>query len=88
MIQYVKEIIKNFPEEVGTSTAATLAAEHLFHVRKMEEAKLLQEEQAVNFHHTVAQSLVVSTRACRDLQTAVAFFITSWNHQMKMIGEN
>ena len=44
MIPYVEEMTKNFPEEVGTSTAATPAVYHLFHVRNLEEAKLLPEK--------------------------------------------
>ena len=43
MIPHVEEIIKNFPE-VGTATAATPAAEHLFKARKMEEVRLLSED--------------------------------------------
>ena len=56
----MEEIIRNFPEEVGISTAALLL-------------QIVYGEQAIEFHHTVAQLLFVSGRACQDIQTAVAF---------------
>jgi hypothetical protein len=37
---------------------------------------LLKENQALAFHHTVAQLLFMCTRAQQDIQTAVAFFTT------------
>ena len=88
MIPYVKEIIKNFPEEVGMLTAAMLATEHLFQVRNQQEAKSLLEEQAIQFYHDVAKLLFTSTRARRDIQTAVAFLSTRVKTQMKMTGES
>ena len=72
MIPYVQDIIKNFPEEIGISTAATPAAEHLFLARNEQETKLLPEEQAINFYHNIAKLLFISMRARRDIQTAVA----------------
>ena len=53
------------------------AADHLFKVRDEKEAKPLEEERALVFHHTVAQLLFMATRARRDIQTAVAF-LTTW----------
>jgi hypothetical protein len=38
--------------------------------------KFLNKEQAMQFHHTVAQTLFVSTRVRRDIQTVVAFLTT------------
>ena len=58
------------------STAATPAADYLFQVRITKEAQLLPEEQAIQFHPIVAQFLFVSTRARRDIQTAVAYLRT------------
>ena len=75
MIPYVKAIIKNFPQEVGTSAAAIPAAECLFQVRDQHEVKQLPEEQAVQFHHNVAK-FFVGTRARQDIQKAVAFLST------------
>ena len=63
IVPYMEGIIKNFLEEVGTSTTATPAADHLFQVRNVKEAKLLPKEQAIHFYHTIAQLLFVSTRA-------------------------
>jgi hypothetical protein len=40
------------------------------------QGKFLSEEQARYFHHAVAQLLFISTRARRDIQTAVAFLTT------------
>ncbi len=40
------------------------------------EAKLLPEDQALIFHHTVAQLLFLSARTRRDIQTPVAFLTT------------
>ena len=65
IIPYAKEIIKNFSEEVGTMTAATPAADHLFKVKTMKEAKLLPQEQVIQFHHNIAQLLFVGSRAHR-----------------------
>ncbi len=56
--------------------AATSAAAHLFKVRDKKEAQPLKEEQAIAFHHTVAQLLFMATRARRDIQTAVASLTT------------
>ena len=56
-----------------TGKAATPAADHLFSVRDADKAKYLPEEKAVVFHHTTAQLLFLSSRARRDIQTAVSF---------------
>ena len=45
-------------------------------MRDESEAKFLPEEQAVMFHHSVAQLLFLSMRARRDIQTAVLFLTT------------
>ena len=76
MIPYVQDIIQNFLEEIGILTIATPAGEHLFLVRNEQGTKLLPEEHAINFHHNVAKLLFISTRARRDIQTAVAFLST------------
>ena len=57
MKQYVKNIIKNISEDIGLSTAATSAADHLFQIQDSKETKLLPELQTIQFHHTVAQLL-------------------------------
>ena len=75
MIPYIKGIIKDFPEEI-TRKSPTPHADHLFKVRDEKDAKYLPEEQAQQFHTTVAQLLFLSARARRDIQTAVGFLTT------------
>ena len=74
------EFMENRTLEVSigkiTGRAVTLAAEHLFQIRDKKEARKLNEEQSLAFHHTVAQLLFMATRARRDIQTAVAFLTT------------
>ena len=72
MIKYIKKILKDFPEEIK-SAADTPAAEHLFTVHEDNKDKLLPEEQALAFHHTVSQLLFLSARARPDTRTAVLF---------------
>jgi hypothetical protein len=75
MIEYIKNIINDFPEEiVGIKTSP--AADHLFEIRDPSEARPLPEEQAMAFHHATAQLLFMSARARRDIQPAVAFLTT------------
>jgi hypothetical protein len=38
--------------------------------------RVLEEEQVLAFHHTVAQLLFMATRARQDIQTTVAFLTT------------
>ena len=75
MIKYLKKVLDVFPEGIKGSTPSP-AADHLFKIRDKAEARFLPEEQAVAFHHTVAQLLFASARARRDIQTAVAFLTT------------
>ena len=62
MIKYLARLLEEFPEVIKGG-AATPHADHLFRVREEGEAKLLPEEQALIFHHTVAQLLFLSARA-------------------------
>ena len=77
MVKYLKNVIEECPETI-VGRAATPAHDKLFkvEVRSDEDAKKLDEEQALAFHHTVAQLLFMATRARRDIQTAVAFLTT------------
>ncbi len=75
MFKYLRNVIEEFPEKI-TGRAATPAAGHLFDVRDEKEARPLEEERALAFHHTVAQLLFMATRARQDIQTAVAFLTT------------
>ncbi len=75
MIPYLKNVIAEFPEVIS-GKLRTPAADHLFKIRDEKDATPLEEERALAFHHTVAQLLSMSTRARRDIQTAVAFLTT------------
>ncbi len=68
-------MISEFPEVI-TGKSATPAADHLFTIRDEKEAKPIDKEQALAFHHTVAQLLFMATRVRRDIKTAVAFLTT------------
>ncbi len=84
MIEYIKNIIKDFPEEI-TMTNMSPATDHLFMVRDPSLAKLLPEEQAMTFHHVMAQLLFVCVRAWQDIQPVTAF-LTMWVRSLD--GEN
>jgi hypothetical protein len=75
MITYLKNVISEFPEMI-TGKLAMPAVDHLFTIRDEKEAKPLDKEQALAFHHTVAQLLFMATRVRQDIQTAVAFLTT------------
>jgi hypothetical protein len=75
MVNYLKSVIAEFPEMI-TGKAATPAADHLFTVKNKKEARVLKEERALVFHHTVAQLLFMSMRARLDIQMAVLFLTT------------
>ena len=75
MIKYLTNVIDEFPEMIK-GRAATPAHDKLFVIRDKEEARPLEEDQALAFHHTVAQLFIMATRARRDIQTAVAFLTT------------
>jgi hypothetical protein len=72
MVQYLKNIIAELPEVIQ-GKAAMPAAYHLFQIKDKKEAQPLPEEQALAFHHTVAQLLFMVMRARWDVQTTVAF---------------
>ena len=75
MKDYVSKTIEEFPKKI-ISVASSLATENLYRVWEDQHAKKLDEVQASAFHHTVAQLLFMSSRARRDIQTAVAFLTT------------
>ena len=50
---YMDKIIKNLPEEIGSQSASLPAADYLFNVKDEKNAKILPEEQGVQFHHLV-----------------------------------
>ena len=72
MIKYLQKAIEKFLEVIR-STAATHASEHLVQVWDEKDRKLLPEEQAQKFHHTVTQLLLLCMRARPDIQPLVSF---------------
>jgi len=70
MIDYIKQILADFPEEI-TKSSPSPHSDNLFKIRDKRE--LLDEKMASAFHHTVAQLLFLSHRARRDLSPAVPF---------------
>jgi hypothetical protein len=76
VITYLKQnAISEFPE-MNMGKLATPAADHLFTIRDKKEAKPLDEERALAFHHMVAQLFFMATRVRQAIQTAVAFLTT------------
>ncbi len=75
MVTYLKNVIKGFPEQI-VGGAATLAGERLLDIRDKKEARHLDEERAIAFHHTTAQLLIMVMQAQQDIQTEVAFLTT------------
>ena len=75
IVTFLKICFSDFPEVVigGSPTPAT---ERLFEVRPDDERKLLEEERAIAFHHSVAHLLFIAIRCRHDIQTAVAFLTT------------
>ena len=76
MVPYIEKIINNFPEEMETSTAMTPAGKHLLQTRDSKHAKVIGEDQAIQFYYNVVKLSFVSTQARQDIQTAVAFLTT------------
>jgi hypothetical protein len=93
MIEYLKNIINNFPKEI-IATRTSPAADHLFIVRNPSLVTPLPEEQARAFHHAAAQLLFLSARARRDVQPATAFLTTrvrrpdedNWGKVKRLLG--
>ena len=75
MIKYLKNVINEFPK-ITRGRVATPAHDKLFIIRDEKEARPLKEDQALAFHHTIAQLLFMTTRARRDIQMVVAFLTT------------
>ena len=62
MIKYLKNVIDEFLKIIR-GRAATPALEKLFINRDKNKARPLKEDQALAFHHTIAQLLFMATRA-------------------------
>ena len=75
MVPYIDKVHEDFPEAIEKSAPAP-HNDYLFKIRAEDEAVYLPEEQAVLFHHSVAQLLFLACRARRDIQVSVAFLTT------------
>jgi hypothetical protein len=75
MSDYIKGILEEFPETV-TKSSPTPHADNLFSVKEDELIKKLDKDRAMQFHRTTAQLLFLSTRARKDIQTAVSYLTT------------
>jgi len=73
MFDFISNMLKELPSDMD-GVSATPDPLHLFAVD--ENAKGLDEPTAQFFHHNVANLLFLCKRACRDIQTAVAFLCT------------
>jgi hypothetical protein len=60
MDDYIHKVIQEFPEQI-TGSAPSPAADHLYQICDASQAKPLDEQRALAFHHTVAQLLFAST---------------------------
>lgn len=80
MIQVAPEVYRKYVavDKKGTKILYVKLQKALYGLMRgdEEEARPLEEDQALAFHHTVAQLLFMATRARRDIQTAVAFLTT------------
>ena len=75
MIKYLQKIIEEFPEVIK-STSPSPAGDHLFEVREDADCKVLPEEQARQFHCTVAQLLFLCKQARPDIEPLIYFLTT------------
>ena len=66
MVNFLKKCVSDFPEVI-TGGAPTPATDRLFDVRPKHEQRLLEEEHAIAFHHSVAQLLFAAIRFRRDI---------------------
>jgi hypothetical protein len=72
MVDYLKRVITEFPKVI-TGTASSPTIDRLFRVIPEGESVLLEEKRSIAFHHCVAQLIVASARARKDIQSVVAF---------------
>ena len=71
MVDYVKNMVEDFPEELNADGAKYPWNEELFKVD--EKSPLLERNKADQFHSFVARALFVSTRSRIDIQPGIAF---------------
>lgn len=76
IIKYLQKIIEEF-SEVIKSTSPSPAGDYFFKVREAADCKVLLEEQARQFHRTVAPFLFLGKKACLNIKQLVSFNVTS-----------
>jgi hypothetical protein len=69
------ECYKGIPEPL-VGKAVTPVGDRLFDILDEKDARPLEQERAITFHHTTAQLLFMAMRACWDTQATVAFLTT------------
>ena len=74
MVDYVKEMVNEFPEELSKIKSAYPANGHLFDTDK---GTKLDDLRADIFHAVVAKALFLTMRARPDIRLTVAFLCTS-----------
>jgi hypothetical protein len=74
MVDYVKGILSEVPEDMRKGRASSPAANHLFNTR--DDAAKITLEQADAYVRVVMQLLHVAQRARPDIRTAVSFLCT------------
>jgi hypothetical protein len=75
MVGYLKDVIEGFPGMIAEK-AATPGGDRLFNIQDKKEARQLEEERVIAFHHTMAQLLFMAITAPGNMQTVVAFLTT------------
>ena len=73
MVDYVKEMVSEFPEELKKIRSAYPANGHLFDTNK---GSKLDDLRADIFHAVVAKALFLTMRARPDIRLTVAFLCT------------
>ena len=69
MVDYVKSMIDEFPEDVSGSSITSIASDGLYRVDP--NSPKLSDAKAEQFHTTVAQGIFASKRARPDIQQCI-----------------
>jgi hypothetical protein len=78
MFDYIANMLEAIPDDMK-GESATPAGAHLFQINE-DDPTLLDEAEAVMFHHNTAKLLFLAKRARPDIQLAVAFLCTRVKH--------
>ena len=75
MVDYIKGILADMPDDMLQGHAATPATQNLFVINTGDSLRL-DKDKAEFFHRTVARLIFLSNRARPDIQTTVSFLCT------------